>query len=53
MPRAIAFWVLVLLWVVLGFWFYWPAWGPIGVSVVIPLFLFILLGWQVYGPPLR
>ena len=55
MPRAIVYWVIVLIWVIL-----WLA--PVAgysaphmgeVSNVVLLILFILLGWQVYGQPIH
>lgn len=54
MTRGLCFWILILLWLVLALaWHFavWPtaAWGV----AVIPFLLFLLLGWQVFGPPLR
>ena len=55
MTRGLAFWILMLLWVV--FWFAWHSalyatitiWGV----ALVPFLLLSLLGWQVFGPPLR
>jgi hypothetical protein len=55
MSRGLAFWVLMLVWLVWGL-----AWrfgmvgiaGPYGGAVLLFL-LFALIGWQVFGPPLR
>ncbi len=51
MMRAVFFWILILLWVVLGGCYSQgkcPWWGP----GIILLFLLILLGLQVFGSPL-
>jgi hypothetical protein len=48
----------MLVWLLVGLWWYWPAggvvqaYGPIGWGLVLFLLLG-LLGWQVFGPPLR
>jgi len=56
MTRGLAFWVLMLIWLVVGIaWhFAWIA-GPYGGLgfALIPFLLFCLLGWQVFGAPLR
>lgn len=55
MTRGLAFWILMILWLVVGIaWhFAWiGAYGPLGFALV-PFLLFALLGWQVFGPPLR
>ena len=56
MSRGLAFWILMLLWLVLGLawrfaWFGGP-WGLLGFAFV-PFLLFALVGWQVFGPPLK
>ena len=59
MTPALAFWILMLLWLILGLWWSWPTsgigrvgWFPIGGTVLI-FILFLLLGWKVFGPPLH
>jgi hypothetical protein len=49
---AIAFWVLMLLWLVLGVITSWPNKAAVGNSVLLFL-LFGLLGWKVFGPALH
>lgn len=58
MTRGLLFWILVILWVIFGFF---------GAELVSPrhvvyvgygtnllmLVLFSLLGWSVYGPPIK
>jgi cell shape-determining protein MreD len=56
MTRALAFWILMLLWLVFGIaermgWVGAP-YGLLG-GIVMLFILFGLLGWQVFGPPLR
>lgn len=52
MPMAIAFWVLMLLWLVLGLWHSWPNWPIVGGNLLLFL-LILLLGWKVFGQPLH
>lgn len=55
MSLAIWFWIILVLWILFGAWYGWsvPAAeraGRLG-GVIIPLVLFILLGWKVFGSP--
>ena len=54
MSRALAFWVLMLLWLMLVLVWHFALFSAAlwGVAV-IPFLLFGLLGWQVFGPPLH
>lgn len=59
MSLGLAFWILMLLWLVLGFWWAWPGtatgyhnWFPLGGTLLI-FILFLLLGWKVFGPPIH
>jgi hypothetical protein len=58
MQKGLLFWILMLFWLVVGLWGFWPAtggglaYGMIGWGLV--LFLLIgLLGWKVFGAPLQ
>jgi len=58
MPKGLLFWIVMVVWLLVGVWGYWPAggaapaYGPLGWGLV--LFVLVgLLGWQVFGPPLR
>lgn len=52
MTFALAFWVLMLIWLALGLWLAWPS-GGIGIAPNLLLFLLLLLlGWHAFGPPL-
>ena len=55
MSRGLIYWIIILIWILL-----WlaPAFGFSGAymgqaSNVVLLILFILLGWNVFGPPVR
>lgn len=55
MTRGLIFWVLMLIWLVfsiLGHFGLVGAYGMVG-SIVLLFILFALLGWQVFGPPIR
>lgn len=55
MTKGLAFWVLMIIWLVFGV--CWQlglvgTFAPIG-GVVLLFILFALLGWQVFGAPIR
>jgi hypothetical protein len=55
MTRGLAFWVLMIIWLVFGIAAHFGlvgTYGPIG-GVVLLFILFVLLGWQVFGAPIR
>lgn len=52
MSFALAFWILMLVWLVFGLalhFGYAPMWG----GSVLLFVLMLLLGWKVFGPPLH
>jgi hypothetical protein len=51
MPLAIAYWVIMLIWLVLGLYQSGIVWltGP----NIILFVLLLLLGWKVFGVPLQ
>ena len=55
---GLVFWILMLLWLVLGLIWNWPGnpaglpYGPLG-NVVLLFILFFLLGWHAFGPPVH
>ena len=57
MSLQLLFWILMLFWLVFGFWSgYTPgqpypvrAWG----GNLLLFFLFVILGWQVFGAPVK
>jgi len=58
MTLGLAFWVLMILWLVLGIWWRWPAtpapaaFWPLGGDLLL-FILLLLLGWHSFGPPLH
>jgi hypothetical protein len=56
MSLGLAFWIIMLLWFLLGLAWHFGVmtgiYGPLGFSVVLFLLLG-LLGWKVFGPPLH
>ncbi len=59
MSVSFVFWLVMFLWLIFGFFFFWPietaglvAWRPIGGNVLLFILLF-LLGWKVYGFPIH
>lgn len=50
MPLGLAFWILMLLWLVGGLWQNWPNWQGWAVGTILQFLLFALLGWHVFGP---
>lgn len=51
---GLCYWVLMLLWLVFGFWTAWPTPQPRLIAGNLMLFiLMLLLGWRVFGPPLH
>lgn len=55
MTLGLAYWILMLVWFVFGFW----VGGGLNAShfylgsQLLLVILFTLLGWQVFGPPLK
>jgi len=57
MPIGIMFWVIMIVWLVFGFWqngteLRAGRYGPIGGSL-LTFVLLALLGWAVFGPALH
>jgi hypothetical protein len=56
MTLGLAFWIIMLIWLVFGILshlgFVGASYGLLGGTVLL-FVLFLLLGWQVFGPPLR
>ena len=52
------FWVLMILWFILGVFAFWPtaagwaAYAPLGGNLLLWVLL-ALLGWQVFGPAIQ
>jgi hypothetical protein len=52
MTFAIAYWVLMLIWLCFGIWSVWPNYKAAGGNVLLFLLL-IIVGWQVFGAPVH
>jgi hypothetical protein len=60
MTLGLVFWIIMLLWLVLGVWWTWPSapgptpvtWAPLGSNLML-FVLFLLLGWHAFGAPIR
>ena len=55
MTLGLAFWIIMLVWLVFGLLLHFGVVGGIwaGANVLLLFVLFLLLGWQVFGAPLR
>ncbi len=57
MTREVLFWVLMLLWLVFGLWSDYIPGQPYpvrrGIGSVLLFALFAVLGWQVFGQPVK
>jgi hypothetical protein len=56
MSLGLAFYIILLIWLIFGFAQGWGAVpGPYGLwgHSVLLFVLFLLLGWQVFGPPIH
>ncbi len=54
MTLTIAYWVLMLIWLVLGAVTIWHTGGYVFVGSNIILFLlFLIIGWQLFGAPIH
>lgn len=52
MTIGMIFWVLMIIWLVFGFWAYWPLSRANGPNFLL-WFLLFLLGWSVFGFPIK
>lgn len=55
MMLSIWFWIFIVLWIALGFWRFRGEANPypFAGNHVLQLILFLILGWQVFGSPVR
>lgn len=56
MTLGLIFWILMLVWAVFFAWSYWPnspSPGPVWMNGVVLFLLLLLLGWGVFGAPVR
>ena len=52
MTLAIAFWVLMLVWLAFGLWASWPNLRASGGNLLLFLLL-LILGWSQFGAPIH
>ena len=55
MTLGLCYWILMLIWLVFGLLVHFgiaAAYGVVGNTILL-FILFLLLGWQVFGPPLH
>ena len=52
MTISLAFWILMLIWLVFGVWYSWPNHVAVGGNLLI-FILFGLLGWHAFGAPIH
>jgi hypothetical protein len=55
MTLGLCYWILMLIWLVFGVLVHFNVVGGYGVvgNSILLFILFLLLGWQVFGPPLH
>jgi len=55
MTLGLCFWVLMLVWLVFGVLIHFGMVGGYGLAgnTILLFILFLLLGWQVFGPPVH
>lgn len=52
MTLGLAFWILMLIWLVFGVWWNWPNQAVVGSNLLI-FILLGLLGWHAFGAPIH
>ncbi len=52
MTIGLAFWILMLLWLVFGLWRSWPDHYLVGGNLML-FILMLLLGWKAFGAPIH
>lgn len=52
MSLGLAFYIIMLLWIVFGVWRDYPNYPLVGANLMLFL-LFLLLGWRVFGAPIH
>jgi hypothetical protein len=56
MTLGLAFWIIMLIWAVFSLAFHFGYVAGVyggGVDILLLFVLFAILGWQIFGPPIR
>ena len=55
MGLGLLYWILMLIWLIFSIWWHWPIRGGTTYwpSQVFIFFLLVILGWTVFGAPVR
>lgn len=53
MTFGLAYWILMLVWLVFGVWQTWPNNYKAGGGNLLLFILLVLSGWRVFGPPIH
>lgn len=56
MTVALIFWIIMLVWLVFSAYSWWPSQphpAPVWGHTILLFILFLLLGWGVFGAPVR
>lgn len=52
MTLGLCFWIIMLIWLVVGGWSVWPNLQAAAPNILL-FVLLLLLGWQTFGAPIR
>ncbi len=52
MSFSLAYWIVMLIWLVFGLWSTWPNVRAGGGNLLL-FILLVIVGWKVFGPPLH
>jgi hypothetical protein len=53
MTLGLLYWILMLLWVIFGLWRAYPNLGGAAGPGLILFVLLLIIGWQIFGPPIH
>jgi hypothetical protein len=52
MSISLMYWILMLVWLVLGVWSSWPNYKTSGGNALL-FILLLILGWKIFGAPIN
>lgn len=53
MTFSLLYWLLMVIWLVLGVWQSWPIKAKESSGTLLLYALMVLVGWKVFGPPIH